>query len=185
MRGELIEAMAATYPSGVYNNPAAWLKARRLDAIALALVDGTTTGNAVHVNVLTKLAAYRHGALAAYADARPYYARALEISEKTLGVDHPDTAIILNNLGHLLQSQGDLAGARPYYERALAIKEKTLGADHPDTSRSLNNLGYLLRAQGDLASARSYYERALAIREKTLGADHPETERDLTISVTC
>jgi len=73
MRGELIEAMAATYPGGVYNDPAAWLKARRLDAIALALADGTSPGNAAHANVLNKLAAYRQGALAAYADARPHF----------------------------------------------------------------------------------------------------------------
>jgi hypothetical protein len=108
MHGELIEAMAVTYPDSVYNDPAAWLKARRLDAIALALVHGTISENAAHANVLDKLATYRHGALAAYADARPYSERALAIREKALGPDHPDTATSLNNHGHLLKSQGDL-----------------------------------------------------------------------------
>jgi hypothetical protein len=41
--------------------------------------------------------------------------------EKTLGAEHPDTAISLNTLAHLLQHQGDLAGARLLFERALAI----------------------------------------------------------------
>jgi tetratricopeptide (TPR) repeat protein len=81
----------------------------------------------------------------------PYFERALAIAEKALGPNHPDTAISLNNLGGLLQGQGDLPGARPYVERALAIREKALGPDHPDMARSLNNLGYLLKAQGDLA----------------------------------
>ncbi len=114
-----------------------------------------------------------------YAGARPYYERALGIDEKTLGPDHPDTAIDLNNLGLLLKTQGDLAGARPYYERALAIREKTLGPDHPDTAQSLNNLGGLLFAQGDLAGARPYFERALHIWEKVLGPDHPFTATSL------
>jgi tetratricopeptide (TPR) repeat protein len=179
MRGELIEAMAATYPVNVYNDPAAWLKARRLDAIALALVDGTISENAAHANVLAKLAAYREGALAAYAEALPYSERALAIREKTLGPDHPHTATSLNNLAGLLESQGDLAGARPYYERARAISEKALGPDHPHTATSLNNLAYLLQSQGDLAGARPYYERALAIWEKALGLDHPNTATSL------
>ena len=78
---------------------------------------------------------YRHYALAAYAEARPLFERALAIREKVLGAEHPDTATSLNNLARLLQAQGDLAGARPLYERALAIRE---GArpEHPDTARA-------------------------------------------------
>ena len=34
----LLEAMAAVYPSGAYNDPSAWPRARRLDALALDLV---------------------------------------------------------------------------------------------------------------------------------------------------
>ncbi len=114
-----------------------------------------------------------------YTGARPYYKRALAIYEKTLGPDHPNTALSLNNLGALLRAMGDLAGARPFYERALAIREKVLGPNHPDIATSLNSLGRLLQAMGDLTRARSYYERALAIREKALGPDHPFTATSL------
>jgi hypothetical protein len=41
--------------------------------------------------ILDRLASYRHGALAAYAAARPLYERALAIHEKVLGPEHPDT----------------------------------------------------------------------------------------------
>jgi len=114
-----------------------------------------------------------------YAAARPYYERALAISEQVLGPTHPDTASSLNNLGYLLKAQGELAAARPYYERALAISEQVLGPTHPDTASSLNNLGALLDSQGELAAARPYYERALAIREQVLGPTHPDTARSL------
>ena len=62
-----------------------------------------------------------------YDGARPFYERALAISEQVLGPHHPSTAQSLNNLALLLQAQGDYAGARPLYERALAIWEQVLG----------------------------------------------------------
>jgi tetratricopeptide (TPR) repeat protein len=66
-----------------------------------------------------------------------------------LGSEHPNTATSLNNLGSLLQVQGDLAGAKPYLERALAISEAVLGPQHPYIATGLNNLGLLFQAQGD------------------------------------
>ncbi|MCC6601838.1 MAG: tetratricopeptide repeat protein [Anaerolineae bacterium] len=114
-----------------------------------------------------------------YAAARPYFERALAITEKALGPDHPDTAQSLNNLGGLLKTLGDLAAARPYFERALAIKEKTLGPDHPSTGTGHAWMGSLLQDMGDLAAARPYLERTLAILEKALGPDHPTTATSL------
>ncbi|MCP4937229.1 MAG: tetratricopeptide repeat protein, partial [bacterium] len=61
------------------------------------------------------------------------------------GAEHPDTARSLNNLGALLQAQGDYDGAKPYLERALAIFEKLLGSDHPYTIAVRNNLNSLER----------------------------------------
>ena len=40
---------------------------------------------------------------------------------------HPDTLISINNLGLLLQDQGDLDGAAPLYREALQARRETLG----------------------------------------------------------
>jgi tetratricopeptide (TPR) repeat protein len=182
-RRDLIEVLSAAYPSTVHNDPKSWPRARRLDSLAMALVDrddNLPLGSERSAgSLLSKLDSYRDGALAAYAEAQKLSERALAIRETSSGPDHPDTALSLNNLGYLLQVQGDTPGARPYHERALAIREKVLGPDHPDTATSLNNLGGLLDSQGDLAGARPYYERALAIREKALGPDHTDTANSL------
>jgi tetratricopeptide (TPR) repeat protein len=182
-RRALIEAVAEIYPSGVYEDPTAWPRARELDALALDLVSGANPLQAGAETaaefVLTMLGLYRHWALRAHAGARPFLERALAIGEKALGPDHPDNATRLNNLALLLRDEGDLAAARPLYERALAITEKALGPDHPNTATGLNNLGFLLKDQGDLAAARAPLERALAIREKALGPDHPDTAQSL------
>ena len=114
-----------------------------------------------------------------YRGARPLLERALRVREQVLGVEHPDTAMSLNNLGQLLKDMGELVDARPLLERALRIREQVLGAEHPHTAQSLNNLGGLLKSMGDLAGARPLLERALAINEQVLGAEHPDTATSL------
>jgi tetratricopeptide (TPR) repeat protein len=181
-RRALVEAVAAIYPNEVFNDPATWLRARRLDALALDLVDSQAVPEGAEVptsGLLDALGAYKHGALAAYGQARPLKERALAIREKALGPEHPDTAKSLNGLALLLWDQGDLAGARPLHERALAIREKLLGPEHPDTAMSLNNLALLLQDMGDLAAAQLLYERALAIYEKVRGPEHPDVALSL------
>jgi tetratricopeptide (TPR) repeat protein len=116
---------------------------------------------------------------AEYLLARPLNERALAITEKVLGPEHPRTATSLDNLANLLRDQGELDAARALHERALAIREKVLGPEHPRTATSLNNLANLLRDQGELDAARALHDRALAIREKVLGPEHPQTATNL------
>ncbi|MFN8476074.1 MAG: FxSxx-COOH system tetratricopeptide repeat protein [Anaerolineae bacterium] len=110
---------------------------------------------------------------AEYARAADLLRRALRIGEQTLGAEHPDVAVGVNNLGNVLRYQGDLAGARALLDRALRIGEETLGAEHPTVAIRLNNLGNVLRYQGDLAGARALLDRALRIDEKVYGPDDP------------
>jgi tetratricopeptide (TPR) repeat protein len=179
-RSALVGALARVYPQEVfYSGPMAWQRARRLDAIALALVSDDSVplhgAEKRAAELLDGLASYRHGALGAFEQARRLFERALTIREKVLGPEHPDTATSLNNLALVLQHQGDRTGVRPLYERALTIWEKACGPEHPDTATALNNLACLLRDQGSFTEARSLFERTLAIREKVLGPEHPKT----------
>ena len=101
---------------------------------------------------------------------------AIEISEKSLGPDHPSVAIRLNNLGQLLQDTNRLADAEPLMRRALAIAEQSLGPDHPSVGTCLHNLAQLLQATNRLTEAEPLYRRALAIAEQSLGPNHPSTK---------
>ncbi len=69
--------------------------------------------------------------------------RSLAIDEKALGPDHTSVAIDVNNLGSVLQDQGDLEGARRCAGRALAIFESRLGKDHPNSILARSNLRML------------------------------------------
>ena len=114
-----------------------------------------------------------------YADALPFFQRALTLRENEVGTDDPETAQILMNLVQLYWAQGQYAPAVPVVQRALAIREKALGLEHPETADSLHNLGRLHHSLGQHAEAFSAYQRALVIREKALGPEHADTAATL------
>jgi hypothetical protein len=91
--GRLVEAMTAVYPTTVFDDTRTWPRARRLDALALALVHGAPLAGteALTADLLSRLASHRHLALGAYGYARSLEERALAIREQALGPEHPDT----------------------------------------------------------------------------------------------
>jgi tetratricopeptide (TPR) repeat protein len=185
----LISAIAELYPEDVFHDPKTWPRARRLDALALALVDDKDELSDIvdksteipkgaeqqAALLMCRLGAYRQGALGAYAKARSLHNRALALRENGLGSEHPDTAESLNYLAILLREQDDRITARPLFERALKIRKKIHGLDHRDTAESLNNLALLLWDEGNLKNAQSLFGRALKIRERVLGFEHEDT----------
>jgi tetratricopeptide (TPR) repeat protein len=121
---------------------------------------------------------YHGNMLALLQEAKSDFERALKIYEDAYGSEHPYVSTPANNIGQILQAQGDLAGALEYSRRALKIDEKVYGPDHPDVATDVNNIGQILQAQGDLAGALEYSRRALKIDEKAYGPDHPKVGRD-------
>jgi len=65
--------------------------------------------------------------------AEPLSKRALEISEKALGPDHPVVAMRLFDLATLYDVHGEYVKVEPLYNRALKILEAELGPEHPST----------------------------------------------------
>ena len=113
-------------------------------------------------------------ARAQHARSEPLSRRALGIGEASLGPDHPEVAVRLNNLAALLKATNRLGEAEPLMRRALGIGEASFGPDHPDVAIRLNNLALLLQATSRLAEAEPLMRRALGIGEASLGPDHPE-----------
>ena len=71
--------------------------------------------------------------------------RVLDIREKALGLDHPDVALALHNLGFIYNAQGRYAEAEPLLRRALIIR----GSPRPSAFGSSANpeqLGFHLRS---------------------------------------
>jgi CHAT domain-containing protein/Flp pilus assembly protein TadD len=110
-----------------------------------------------------------------YSEAEPLFKQALQLSEKVLGKEHPDTLVSMNNLAGLYRSQGRYSEAEPLYKQALQLREKVLGREHPNTLTSMNNLAGLYRSQGRYSEAEPLFKQALQLSEKILGKEHPNT----------
>jgi tetratricopeptide (TPR) repeat protein len=89
-----------------------------------------------------------------YEIAEPLYKRALAITEKVLGPEHPGVATSLTNFAWLYWAQARLAEAEPLTKRALAIREKVLGPGHPEVASELPLLGELQPRQAAPAHAQ-------------------------------
>jgi len=92
--------------------------------------------------------------------------RAIVVTEKAYGPDHPDIAQAQNNLATLYARQRRNAEAERLYKQSIVTFEKTLGPDHPDLVDILNNLASFYRDQGRYADAQRLFQRSAAIRAK-------------------
>ena len=110
-----------------------------------------------------------------HASAKLLQELSLEVYERVLGGEHPETLKSRNNLAETLRDLGDLDAAKNLHEKTLKIRERVLGGEHSDTLTSRNNLAETLRALGDLDAAKNLQEKTLEIRESVLGGEHPYT----------
>ena len=95
------------------------------------------------------------------------YRRALAIQDRSLGREHPSTALTLSNLGGLLAGRGDFAQAEQMQRAALSTMEKVFGEQHPDTAAVLTSLALALDNQGKLVESEATYKRAIEISRRT------------------
>jgi len=101
--------------------------------------------------------------------------KALALAEKTVGHNHPETAVTLNNLASLYDKQGQYALAEPLFKRALEI----LDPSDPAVGSTLTNLAILYVNQGRHALSEPLFKDALKIMEKVRGPDHPDVAQSL------
>jgi tetratricopeptide (TPR) repeat protein len=74
-----------------------------------------------------------------------YLKEALSMYAWTLGSDHTDTAIVMNNLASALRAMGKRDEALTLYEEAVRILERTAGPDNSLTKSAQSNLQSLER----------------------------------------
>jgi tetratricopeptide (TPR) repeat protein len=93
---------------------------------------------------------------------------------KISGSEHPDVAVVLNNMAGLYRDMGEYKKALSLYQRTLEIVEVLLSPEHPDVAVVLNNMARLYENMGEYEKALSFCQRALEIVELTLSPEHPD-----------
>ena len=143
--------------------------ARRLDALALALVGDAEVPRGAGENVsdlLNRLARTSIPHSRTMGGGTPYE-RALAIREKVLWrTSTPVSQWDLTTSPHCIKGKDSMCRRRRSHRRALVIVEKAPGPEHLHVAMCLNNLAELYRAQGLYTQARPLFERAMAIVER-------------------
>jgi len=107
--------------------------------------------------------------------AETYYARALDIAERVLGLDDGDTLRTINNLGVFYTQRGRNDEAELFLGRAMEGRRRVFGEEHPQTLTAMNNLATLYGMVGRVADAEPLLLQVLEARERVSGPDHPNT----------
>ena len=109
------------------------------------------------------------------ADNEDSFREALQIQEKTLGPDHPETLITTINLSLRLVAWARLEEAEELALPALQKLERALGPKHPSTLKTIHDLGTIYLSLGRFASAKEFFERAVQGYIEVLGPTRRET----------
>jgi TonB family protein len=105
------------------------------------------------------------------AEAEKFLRKALEIGDRTVGPDHPDMILLLNDLTRIYLKQSAYASAEPLLLRLLEMK-RSKGEDHPEVATVMASLATVRQALGSHESAEQLWRRVLEIRERTLAPNH-------------
>lgn len=88
------------------------------------------------------------------------FQNAKQIFEKTIGNDHPDYALCLNNFGTVCLTTGETELSEKLIMQGMQIRESYFGKKSMDYYYSLINLGNLYGFKNDLLKSEKYYLKA-------------------------
>lgn len=110
-----------------------------------------------------------------------FHQRALAIrrSLPEYGPDHPETALVMDNIAILLISWQKPQEAKPYLLEAHRILEKRLGANHVQTMKAVRNMARYYSEIGEVDKGLELGAQALTAFEQKFGSLHPEVAKCL------
>ena len=103
-----------------------------------------------------------------YAEAEPFYVRALRLREAVDGPDAPDLIPTIDSLAYVYFGLGRYEDAESMYRRLLAMWETSAGSDHPMVALTLDKMAEFYTAQERYSEAEPLIIRATTIRTHVL-----------------
>lgn len=110
-----------------------------------------------------------------YDNAEMSLKKGLEIREKILGLEHPDTYELTSNLASLNKDRGNYKQAEILFTKVLKMTSKEFGNEHPKVAMAMDKLATVYDDQGKYKKSTSMHLKSIAILKKTVAAEHPFT----------
>jgi len=116
-----------------------------------------------------------YGGLGLFSQAQTLHQQSMEIRQRVLGPDHPDTLESMDHSAADLDALGHYAEAEKLERKTVDISRRVLGPEHPDTLSFTSQLANTLWQEGRHPEAEKLNRETLRIRRRVLGPEHPDT----------
>ena len=114
-----------------------------------------------------------------YAKALDYNERSLRIRLSVYGENHPDVALIYNDIGFIYLAQGDYGKALISIEKSLVIRRKIFGENHSSTKETLAQIGYITYCQAQQCHETAIRFMQTHIVTGSITGNSPASERGM------
>jgi len=116
-----------------------------------------------------------------YGEAEKLYVKLLDEREHALGLNSPELAKDLTDLGRVTFAQAKYQQAVTYYSRYLQIMETSKGRQDFAVTAPLAKLVQVYRELEQYPAAEKYARRAATVAEQAKGPDSPELAAELVV----
>ncbi|KAL7946163.1 P-loop containing nucleoside triphosphate hydrolase protein [Trichoderma barbatum] len=170
---QYIERMAASFPTGKYEN---WAICQDLFAHVQVALDYRPNENRLEewATLCYNGAVYAR-LQGRYDIAEQMANEARKAREKKLGKDNTLTLQSISLLALIISVKGRWEEAEKLQVQVTEIRKTKLGSDHPSTLTSMGNLASTYWNQGRWKEAEKLEVQVMEIRKTKLGSDHPNT----------
>lgn len=107
-----------------------------------------------------------------FSDARRIYERIISERKKTHGMNHPDIAHSMANLGRIAQKQGNLVKAEAYLSKSINILEKLLDTKNSDYYFVIFELANVYFERGDFSKAEITIRNLIPKLKSSFGSNN-------------
>lgn len=104
-----------------------------------------------------------------------YYRELIDRSTRIRGEEHPETLLLMSNLGTHFRAYGRHADAIPLLRRVYEAQSRTLGEAHRQTLISLNHLARSMAKNGETEDALAMVENGIERSNSAHGEISPTT----------
>ena len=116
-----------------------------------------------------------YGHLGLFSTAQGLLSRAVDIRQRVLGPDDPDTLLSLNNLANCVSDQGKYPEGDKLYRRIIDASKGKRGPVERTRVMAMNNLALNLIDEGNVPEGEKMQREVVEDETRTLGPEHPDT----------
>jgi len=111
------------------------------------------------------------------AEAEADFRELINLEEKAVGPENPDTLFARNGLAVVLAQEAKYGEAEAQFREVIKLYEKVEGPEQPDTLDCYYYFAPGLKGQHKVQEAREFARRAAEGARKVLGPEHPSTRK--------